>query len=196
MDHASCAAAPPQRPRTQGKGHLTTNPASLDLIVSCAALPWVFSINVLLYGSVDNDALSPTFSSDVMSSFLLFLTINYLNLSVTTLQFFNCIELNGWHVMALAPDIPCDGPPESMHAKLLPYAALSLVAYPIGILLLFAYVIFSNRALLKNARLIRMSNEVSDCTGGQLSETLNDGNSQARIVGYSLSWFIFHHVGD
>ena len=97
-----------------------------------------------------------------MSSFLLFLTINYLNLSVSTLQFFNCIDLNGWYVMALAPDIPCDGPPESMHQQLKPFAAASLILYPIGILLMFAYVIFSNRDVIKQAALIRLQNDTVD----------------------------------
>lgn len=41
-------------------------------------------------------SLSPFFYKEVISAYLLFLNWNYINLCVTTLQYFSCVHLNGW----------------------------------------------------------------------------------------------------
>ncbi|KAK3279970.1 hypothetical protein CYMTET_12173 [Cymbomonas tetramitiformis] len=100
------------------------------------------------------------FYDRIVNAFILCLSWSYYTLSSTVLQYFNCTRLSEGdeghrYVLEVEPQIDCQiyestapSDPNS-HTEFLPAAVVTLVAYPMGILAVFAWVLYSNRQLLK-----------------------------------------------
>jgi hypothetical protein len=114
----------------------------------------------LYYRTTDYDNRTIYFNR-ATSAFLLFLNWTYLNTSVTSIQYFSCVELNGENVLRLDPNIKCNfhmfegATNADLHRDLLPIGFISLALYPLGIVVLNVVTLLSNKALIRDGPLLR-----------------------------------------
>jgi len=132
------------------------------------------------------------FLTSMAQAFLLFLLWGYFMLSESTLDYFDCVEgSDGKHYMRGDPAMECwnYGVP-NLHNKLLPLAIFSILAYPIGIFLLFATLFYKYcHVLRQRSRLNAIMNP-----NKEEAETIEEMRKCERRFGflfrrYEDEWF-------
>ena len=99
----------------------------------------------------------------VKSAFSLFLLWGYLIIGTVTFEYFNCSQVGDTWRMRVDPSVRCTWFPwieeskrtkKGLHYRLAPLAVCSFFLYPLGILVHFLWVLYSNRDVLKNRYMI------------------------------------------